>query len=307
MFDPRADSGQLELPNPSRLTVVIPALNESARIAGCLASLIKQDTPITIMVSDNASDDETLGIVRTFSETLELHVRTVTRITPSEHFISSGLWALSSTNDEFFAFLAGDDSWQEGFARAAMFALENRTSADVAFPTFVWETDDRKRTLLPISFQQRGSVRRRLRALLAPDGRELANLVYGVYRREAFAWLLSEWGRGGDEFGSDYAAAWSVIGRYRVVEAPAAVSQRSRRPGADLLARVGLRRQDSVGPIETIWLYLRLNVRVNLGIGRAVREMRPGRWRPGVIQVFVLRAPQWIWNGVKRGDRIRRQ
>ena len=59
----------------------------------------------------------------------------------------------------------------------------------------------RDRQLTPLAFAGPRPGVRQLRALLAADDRELANVVYGVYRRAAFEDLLAGWERVGDAFG----------------------------------------------------------------------------------------------------------
>src|SRR6185312_9491353 len=96
----------------------------------------------------------------------------------------------------------------------ALTALAQHPAAAVAFPTFSWEGGDRPRVIPPADLMGAHALQRQARALFLPDSRELANLVYGVYRREAFESLVQGLERGGDRFGSDYAAAWNLLERY---------------------------------------------------------------------------------------------
>jgi glycosyltransferase involved in cell wall biosynthesis len=49
------------IPEPSCVSVIVPARNEEANLAGCLQSLVDQDYPIDriniVVVDDNSSDD----------------------------------------------------------------------------------------------------------------------------------------------------------------------------------------------------------------------------------------------------------
>lgn len=284
------------------LAVVVPARNEEGRIGACLASLTSQRARIQVFVSDNASEDLTGQRASEFQDRLRLTTRRTGFLEATEHFVSSARWALSNSDAPLLALLAGDDSWEATFVQQALSALEQVPSAAVAFPTFIWEGGDRPRVIPPVDLMGHYARRRQARALLLPDARELANLVYGVYRREAFESLIQGLERGGDRFGSDYAAAWNLLERYRVVAAPSAVAYRYERAGADLIERAGIARTGSEGLMHQALLYVRLNARVNADLGRALQRGRGGgpMWLPALVQA--ARAPGWVWGAL---DQVR--
>jgi glycosyltransferase involved in cell wall biosynthesis len=276
------------------LVVVVPARNEESRIGTCLTSLVDQGPRIKVMVSDNSSEDQTAQCAQAFSTRMDLAVRTITQLGASQHFVSAGRWALASARCDTFALLAGDDSWSPDFARAALTTLAEHPEADVVYPKFLWEGDRQVRVLRPVVFGQRTRTVRQLRALLLPDRRELANLVYGVYRRNAFERMLTALERGGDEFGGDYAAVWSVLASHRVVTCERAVGRRHTRQGVDLLERVGFRRDEVMGRVATAKLYVRINLRINQRIALALQRVHAEGWCPSPWQLQLLRAPQWL-------------
>lgn len=278
-----------------RLVVVVPALDEGSRIGTCLASLVAQKAPLQVFVSDNDSADDTAAVARSYAGRLQLTLRTVQRLPASPHFVSAGRWALAATDASTYALLAGDDTWEEGFAATALDVLGRHPDVDVVYPTFRWEGGVTERLLRPTSFTSASPTARQLRALVMSDRRELANLVYGVYRREAFIALLDQWERGGDAFGSDFAAAWAVLGRHRARACPHAVGRRHERPGADLLQRVGMSRSAARGPLGLARAYVVLNLRMNRALGQAVQRVESDGWRPLPWQVQLLRGPQWAW------------
>jgi glycosyltransferase involved in cell wall biosynthesis len=290
------------------LVVVVPARNEVERVGDCLRSLRQQDVPVKVLLSDNASDDGTAEAARDSFGELDLVVRTTPPLEGAEHFVSAGRWALDNEPKAgFFAFLAGDDTWSTGFVREAFATLARVPGVAAVFPTFVWEGNDEVRRIAPVSFRQRSPAARQRRALRLPDHRELSNLVYAVYRREAFTDLLTALERGGDRFAVDYAAVWRLLGLYQVEACSAAVSQRHVRRDADLIERVGLRRTEASGLGDTAWLYIRLNLRINRLIAAALQHAVPDGVRsPPAWRVQVIRAPQWLWGAVRhvRGLRI---
>jgi glycosyltransferase involved in cell wall biosynthesis len=283
-----------------RLIVVVPARNEAARIAACFSSLIDQEHSIRVFFSDNSSDDGTATVAHTFADRLDLSVRSTEPLGPSEHFVSAGRWALASVpHGEYFALLAGDDAWCPDFARTAAETLDHRPDCGVVFPSFVWrEVGAVDRNLPAPTFVQPSGAARQRRALLLPDKRELANLVYGVYRRNAFEDLLAAWERGGEAFGSDYAAAWSVLGGHKAVPCPAAVGIRHVRPDADLIGRVDMSRDGTTGVVALGILYVKLNLRINLRIGAALKRAASEGECPSTLQVQLLRAPQWLGGSI---------
>lgn len=286
------------------LIVVVPALNESLRIQDCLGSLLQQGARLRVIVSDNASTDGTAHKALAFADRFDLHIRNSARLAAAEHFVSAGRFALSDRrlDGDAFAFLAGDDRWSDEFANAALDALAENPEADVVWPTFVWEGEGvpERRLPPPARLNHTWAVCRRLQALVLSDHREVANLIYGVYRREAFEHMLAAWERGGEDFAADYAAAWSVIGHYRVVACHSAVGFRHIRSGADLLQRVGVRRSENANLISLMRTYLTVNVRVNHRLGLALGRLGDDNWHPTPLQLQALRAPQWLWGAVRQ-------
>lgn len=284
------------------LAVVVPARNEEGRIGACLSSLTRQSARIQVFVSDNASEDRTGQRAAEFEDRLRLTTRRTEFLEATEHFVSAARWALTNSEAPLFALLAGDDSWEATFVQQALSAFEQCPSAAVAYPTFIWEGGDRRRVIPPANLMGTYNRQRQARALFLPDSRELANLVYGVYRRDAFESLIQTWQRGGDRFGSDYAAAWNLLERYRVVAAPSAVAYRYERGGGDLIERAGITRTGSEGLMHQALLYVRLNVRVNADLARALVRGRGGgpRWLPALVQG--ARTPGWVWRAL---DQVR--
>ena len=282
----------------AELLVVVPALNEEARLPTCLGSLVAQAARLDVRVSDNGSTDATADIAASFGSRLSVRTRTVSRQSATAHFVSAGRWGLETSNAPFVALLAGDDAWAAGFAEAALSLLTQRPDVDVACPSFRWVGGDRERDLPPVAFASSSHRLNQARALVMSDRRELANLVYGVYRRTAFEDLLNAWERGGEQFGSDYAAAWCVLGRQRVVACPQALGLRYERSGVDLISRVGAERPTRGGVLSLARTYVVLNLRVNTQLRRALIAVAAGRVPMTVRLLPLLRAPQWVWGAV---------
>jgi hypothetical protein len=114
-----------------QLLVVVPALDEADRVPawpGVPGATVDQDRG---PFSDNASTDATPELARSFDDRLDIVVRTVPRLGPTDHFVSAARWGLSSSDAGVCALLAGDDSWDAGFASAALRCLRAHPEVDV--------------------------------------------------------------------------------------------------------------------------------------------------------------------------------
>lgn len=226
----------------ARVGVVIPAHNEGPNIPSCLASVSTQSNEIRALVSDNGSTDGTDEVLERLRPELRFQSRRAEGLGPSTHLIDCGRWLLSSGTEPYVALLAADDTWAPGFAEAAVAVLDADEGLGMVFPACTWIGDGTARTLAPLDFGARSSLARQLHAVTAPYRRELANQVYGLFRREAFRQLLDNWERGGDVFASDYAAVVRTLAKFRSRPAPNALLLRSESDPSDGLfySRIGI-------------------------------------------------------------------
>lgn len=282
----------------ARIAVVVPTHNEGRNLEACLNSLASQAVPTRIMVSDNGSTDGTPEILERLRRSFEFDARRVEGLGPSEHFASCGRWALDSGSEPFVALLAADDQWGAEFAESTIAVLDADASLGMAFPTCSWIGDGNARTLEPPDFVSRSSVSRQVRAILLPDEVELANQVYGLFRRDAFQELIDSWDRGGDAFASDYASVVRTLAKHRSRAAPGAVVLRSLREGQDLLffTRLGIE-QETDKPTTHLragMLYVKYNVLRDLGLSRALSRVYERPPTLTAIGVMPLRAAHWL-------------
>lgn len=281
------------------VAVVVFARNEADRIGHCLDSVVAQGVPSDVLFSDNGSTDGTGEIAGRFAERLALRIRSVVDLGPMQHIVSTGRWALDQSDAPLLVFLAGDDSWAPDFLSMALAAIRDRPEVDVAFPTFVWDRADGERRIAPVDLLASDGRLRQGRALALPDSRELANVLYGVYRRDAFARVIDALERCGEDFGGDYAAVISLLGSSRVAAAPAAVGFRFERRGVDLVERIGISRSGDESLIGKVALYARITARVNRSLGRAVSRSTGHRAAWTVPTTFVVRAPAWVMDAAR--------
>ncbi len=168
-----------------------------------------------------------------------------------------------------------------------------------AFPTLVWFGRGGERRIAPTDLLASDGRLRQFRALALPDSRELANLLYGVYRRDAFARVIDALERCGEDFGGDYAAVISLLRSSRVAAAPAAVGFRFERRGVDLVERVGLSRTGEQSLIAKVALYARITARVNTSLGRAISRTTGNSAAWTVPATYVVRGPAWVMDAAR--------
>lgn len=163
------------------VSIGIPVRNEARFLGRALDSLVNQRyTNIEIIISDNASSDETASIARKFSAehaTVQYH-HTGTGIGPADNFNRT----VGLASGRYFMWAAGHDLWSENYVDACVQALEDRPEASIAYglPAVIDETD-RESTKRYGCYDTRG---------MDPISRFFTtfwgsmNPVYGVHRRE---------------------------------------------------------------------------------------------------------------------------
>jgi glycosyltransferase involved in cell wall biosynthesis len=105
-----------------RVSVVVPAFNAAPWIARALESIIQQaHTDLEIIVVDDASTDDTIGVVAACGVSC-----TVLRGSVNRGVAAARNLGVRAATGEVIAFLDADDEWLEGKLAAQLDALEAR-------------------------------------------------------------------------------------------------------------------------------------------------------------------------------------
>ncbi len=144
---PRADDPLPLMPAPPRVAVVIPARDEAAHLAACLASLAAQRlTPTAIWVVNDHSTDATLPVLRQLAETLPtLHVVDAPQRPPDwagkNWALHVGMTAALATGAPDWLLLTDADTWHHPdlLWRAAALVDEMGLDLLTAMPAVVHE------------------------------------------------------------------------------------------------------------------------------------------------------------------------
>jgi glycosyltransferase involved in cell wall biosynthesis len=106
---------------PPLFTIAIPTFNRAHLIAESLSSALAQKYPaIEIIVSDNASTDETCSVVSKLADSRVRYVRHCENMGPENNF----LYCFESATGEYFSWLQDDDLIFPDFAERAVKDLE---------------------------------------------------------------------------------------------------------------------------------------------------------------------------------------
>lgn len=132
------------------VTVAIPTRNRSAYLRETLESVLRQDYEnLEILVSDNASDDDTAEVVAETGRNARC-VRYRRNLLPSP-LIAHFNQCLAEARGEFFVLLSDDDRISENFVSSLVASLMQNRRATVAVPSNILmdETGRVTRTLPP--------------------------------------------------------------------------------------------------------------------------------------------------------------
>ena len=114
---------------PPDVTVGIPTRNRSSWLRRAIESVLQQSYPnFTLLVSDNASDDDTPDVVATFVDQRIVYHRLETNVGRAANF--NGIVARTST--EFLVLLGDDDELAPNHLERTVAALRRWPSAGVA-------------------------------------------------------------------------------------------------------------------------------------------------------------------------------
>jgi len=94
-----------------RITVIIPTLNRAQTLHAALRTVVMQDyEPLTIIVSDNCSDDDTRDVIHAFDDNRIVYVQPSQRLSMARHWE----FALSHVSSGWVTILGDDDGLLPG-------------------------------------------------------------------------------------------------------------------------------------------------------------------------------------------------
>ncbi len=166
--------------SPALLTVGVPVYNAGRFLERCLRNLCEEDLDYRIVVSDNASTDETAEICREFA-------KTDPRIQYVRHEANMGAeknfrYLLETADTELFAWRACDDLSSPGFFKRLADGLAGHPSCNLAVGNLTYEVEE---GTLPPDHDVPGMlpVDHKERRKLLLDSAEVT-WFYGVFRRK---------------------------------------------------------------------------------------------------------------------------
>ncbi|WP_028535377.1 glycosyltransferase family 2 protein [Paludibacterium yongneupense] len=165
------------------LTIGMPVYNEGKFIAAAITALQQQSyTDFRLIVSDNASSDDTATIAESFAaqDPRIQVVRQARNIGAFGNFQA----VVDRVDTPYFMFAAGHDLWDPEFAAKCLAALEANPGAALAYPGALWFNNQMQLTRrIPGCFDTRGmAALSRLQVTMW--GLVFAYQFYGIYRTQ---------------------------------------------------------------------------------------------------------------------------
>lgn len=192
------------------VTIGLPVYNGAAYLDKALASLCTQTfTDLKILVSDNASTDETGEITKkwaAYDKRIEYH-RQPQNIGASENF----QWVLNNTDSRWFCFAAHDDLWSPGFIEELFNAITEKSNIVLSAPRM--ETlfeDGRPDKIFPFVGKVK-SGNTRLSYIVTALKYARSGWIYGLFDRVALVSFFKQTQTFRHVWGSDYIVILAAI------------------------------------------------------------------------------------------------
>jgi glycosyltransferase involved in cell wall biosynthesis len=169
------------------ITIGMPVYNGDKYISGALDSILAQTfTDFELIISDNASSDETQSICEEYASR-EPRIRYV-RQTENRGALANFQFVLDQARGEFFMWAAADDLWDKNWIGTIYTRI--RSEKNIAGFGKLSHIDERGTTFPHpangVRLQFRGChLWRKLAFYLAYEGKGKANLFYALYPRAA--------------------------------------------------------------------------------------------------------------------------
>jgi glycosyltransferase involved in cell wall biosynthesis len=167
--------------NPPELTIGLGAYNNARFLGGALEALLSQTfKDFELVISDNASTDETLEIIKKFADN-DSRIR-VFRQSENIGLVKNFNFLRKQARGEFFMWAACDDRWAPNYVETILSGLEKDPSIVLGFSPFQYVDEEGKSlgSKKQIDFSGSNALIRLLRYFINYDD----NMVYGIYRYE---------------------------------------------------------------------------------------------------------------------------
>lgn len=200
--------------NSTRVSIGMPVRNGASHVAAAIRSLQSQvHSNWHLLISDNASTDETVAICRD----LAVGDKRISLVTQGQNIgaAQNFRFVLNEASEEYFMWAAADDLWEPRFISTCIAALERMPDRGMAF-TAIENVDSVGRTVRRYpnldSLCGPAGYSLILRFLLQPEIFGKANLIYAMYRTELCRRVMAQVGIP-DCWGSDMVFVLGAISR----------------------------------------------------------------------------------------------
>ncbi|MEH2307355.1 glycosyltransferase family 2 protein [Nostoc sp.] len=189
-------TNEIKLPKAT-IAVIISAYNQESFIIEAIESVLRQiRLPDEILISDDASDDNTYEIAD-FYRIQYPHLIKINRNVENLGIVKNFNKAVSLTNSEYISILNADDRYRSDFIEKTSLVLEQYPDVGIAYSDFALFGSRAKTTYNSVSLDRRGLIKaNKFFIVNFPDFNEKTkeefltkgNFIHGasLFRRQAF-------------------------------------------------------------------------------------------------------------------------
>lgn len=183
------------------VTIGMPVYNGAVYLNEALTAICAQSfQDLQIIISDNASTDETPAIIANWAGRDSRIVHTH-RQTKNIGAFANFEWVLNAADTTWFMFAAHDDKWSPNYVQSLFETISKKSELKLAAPQIIYMQEDgqeKKRRLFPLEVLEGESGISKIRKLLRVG---CGSWFYGLYRCED---LKKSW-----ELNKNYTFPWA--------------------------------------------------------------------------------------------------
>jgi len=279
------------------VTIGLPIFNGEKYLEQALSSLLSQEyKDFQLIISDNASDDQTRSICKKFSDSDD-------RIKYYRNEKNEGATfnfnrVLQLAHSEFFMWAAYDDLWDQAFLSTLVSLLQNNSTAVVAFAQAAI-IDDHNNQLsshvhladYPVMYKlsEKNLYKRMKLYIQAEDGK--SNMVYGLMRTKCIKKTNGFFGGFRTPYGSDILLIFRLLQYGEAIGSPNILYYKratGKQEDPSIKSRILRFLSFRIGKFSCFLAYIPIIKKANLTITEKVT----------LSLCVIRRILQWIGNGI---------
>ena len=284
-----------------KVSIGLPVYNGAESLGQVIECLINQTfTDFELIISDNASTDDTAAICRKYSE-LDKRISYV-RQTVNIGAVANFNFVLEQASGELFMWAAADDAWDASFISTLVTSMEDNPDAAVSFSNLrVIDADGNPVMDFSFDWLSRESQQQQIQGYLAADPiLGACNLMYGLFRRKILLAATQQFFWTEDHFSADFSFILYVLLQGRFIHTPLNLFEK-RVGGLSWSMRTNLSIMDKLKKVNSMYRDARMVIRNNNSMSLARKARLEILAWYGFVKFLGFRLlPSMKWNKVRR-------